>query len=235
MQAIFESVFDIGYLAVMLVLGLIILRRAARLRAASGATVGEAMETRAKIFLLFGAMTLVLACGDAFHLIPRVWALNTTGIGDYTAALGFGTLVTSITMTIFYVMFYHVWMMLYDIHPNAARAAVIYVLAVVRIVLCLFPQNKWFSTDAPESWDIYRNIPFVIIGIIMIYLLYREQRRKPAAHMKWMWLAVTLSFLFYIPVVLFAKTIPLTGMFMLPKTVCYVWMVCMVFAGTRDI
>ena len=42
-----------------------------------------------------------------------------------------------------------------------------------------------------------------------------------------MWLAVTLSFGFYIPVVLFADTIPVIGMLMIPKTCAYVWAVLM--------
>ena len=44
--------------------------------------------------------TLILGCGDAFHLVPRV--LNYFSDADYTAALGIGKLVTSITMTGFY-------------------------------------------------------------------------------------------------------------------------------------
>ncbi len=47
-------------------------------------------------------MTLLLGCGDALHLVPRV--LNYWTDGDYTAALGIGKLVTSITMTLFYIL-----------------------------------------------------------------------------------------------------------------------------------
>ena len=42
-----------------------------------------------------------------------------------------------------------------------------------------------------------------------------------------MWLAITLSFLFYIPVVLWADTLPMIGMLMIPKTLAYVWVVWM--------
>ena len=40
-----------------------------------------------------------------------------------------------------------------------------------------------------------------------------------------MWLTILLSFGFYIPVVLFADTIPLMGMLMIPKTLAYLWTV----------
>lgn len=40
-----------------------------------------------------------------------------------------------------------------------------------------------------------------------------------------MWLTIVLSFGFYIPVVLWADTIPMIGMLMIPKTCTYVWTV----------
>ncbi|MFP4551784.1 MAG: hypothetical protein ACLFNT_13325 [Spirochaetales bacterium] len=40
-----------------------------------------------------------------------------------------------------------------------------------------------------------------------------------------MWLAITLSFLFYVPVVLFASRYPLIGALMIPKTLACVWIV----------
>ena len=40
-------------------------------------------------------------------------------------------------------------------------------------------------------------------------------------------LAVTLSFAFYLPVVLLSGTYPPVGMLMIPKTLAYVWVVWM--------
>ncbi len=47
---------------------------------------------------LMGIATLVLGGGDAFHLVPRV--LNYWMTGDFTAALGIGKFITSVTMTV---------------------------------------------------------------------------------------------------------------------------------------
>ena len=96
-------------------------------------------------------------------------------------------------------------------------------LAFVRIILCLLPQNDWTGAD-PVIWGIYRNIPFVIIGAIMVALYYKQRSDEP---FKWMWLAITLSFLFYLPVVLWADVHPMIGMLMLPKTCMYIWAVMM--------
>ena len=44
---------------------------------------------------------------------------------------------------------------------------------------------------------------------------------------RFMWLAIVLSFGFYIPVVFFADAVPMIGMLMIPKTCAYVWAVLM--------
>ena len=170
-------------------------------------------------------MAVVLGAGDAFHLIPRAVALCTTGLEHYTAALGMGKWITSITMTIFYVLLYYVWRQRYHITGKRGLTAAVYVLAGLRILLCMMPQNQWLSADAPLSWGIYRNIPFALLGILVIVLFYRSAREQGDRAFGWMWLTIVLSFGFYIPVVLWADTIPMIGMLMIPKTCAYVWTV----------
>ena len=211
MQAIMESAFSIAYLITVIIFGCYIVRNHRGIRQ----------------YLLFGIMTLILGFGDAFHLVPRIIALNTMGLEDYAAALGFGTLVTSITMTVFYVILYHVWRIRYDVTGKKALTISVYALAVIRVALCLFPQNEWLSANSPAIWGIYRNIPFVILGIIIIVIYFQSAGKKNDRAFKFLWLAVSLSFLFYIPVVLWAGSYPLIGMLMLPKTCAYVWAVWM--------
>ncbi|WP_308542292.1 hypothetical protein [uncultured Oscillibacter sp.] len=170
-------------------------------------------------------MAVVLGAGDAFHLIPRAVALCTTGLEHYTAALGLGKWITSITMTIFYVLLYYVWRQRYHITGRGGLTAAVYVLAGLRILLCMMPQNQWLSADAPLSWGIYRNIPFALLGMVIIVLFYRSAREQGDRAFGWMWLTIVLSFGFYIPVVLWADTIPMIGMLMIPKTCAYVWTV----------
>lgn len=43
-----------------------------------------------------GIMAIILGAGDAFHLIPRAYALLTTGLEANAVALGIGKLITSI-------------------------------------------------------------------------------------------------------------------------------------------
>lgn len=209
MQAIAETLFDIAYLVSVITLGVLMIRGSKGNRQ----------------FLLFGWMAVVLGAGDSFHLVPRVVALCTTGLESYTAALGFGKCVTSVTMTVFYVLLYHIWRRRYHIDGRGGLTAAVYVLAGVRVALCMMPQNQWLSADAPLSWGIYRNIPFVLLGFLVVVLFYSSAKRHGDKAFRWLWLTIVLSFACYIPVVLWADAIPLMGMLMIPKTCAYLWTV----------
>ena len=211
MQVVFESMFDIVYLISVVILGIIMIKK----------SNGNAQ------FKLFGIMAVVLGCGDAFHLVPRVYAMWTTGMEANAAALGFGQFITSITMTLFYCILYNIYVKRYNIKDDKMMRTIIYGLAAIRIILCLMPQNEWLNYDAPLLWGILRNIPFAIMGLIIIVLFYKQAKLHHDQYFKYMWLAIVLSFGFYIPVVLFAKTYPLIGMLMIPKTCAYVWVVLM--------
>ena len=209
MQAIFETLFDIVYLTTVIVLGVRMIR-------------GSAGE---KQYLLFGAMAVTLGCGDAFHLVPRAVALCTTGLADYTAALGIGKLVTSVTMTVFYVLLYYVWRARYRIEGKRALTGVVWALALARILLCLMPQNGWTSAQPPLSWGIYRNIPFALLGLVVVVLFYTGAKKNADRPFRFLWLTVVISFACYLPVVLFADAVPAVGILMIPKTCAYVWTV----------
>lgn len=196
-----ESTFDILYLLIAIAAGIAILRR-----------------HKSDATKLMGAAVLTLGLGDAFHLVPRV--LHYFLAADLSAWLGFGKLVTSITMTVFYVLLYILWQKLYEKTENKTLSVVVYALAAVRVVLCLFPQNRWLANESDVLWGTIRNVPFVILGVITVVLWFRE--RKQLRPFRAVWLYVTLSFLFYIPVAVAAGLLPILGMLMLPKTICYI-------------
>ena len=162
-----------------------------------------------KQYKLFGIMAVVLGAGDSFHLVPRALALCTTGLENFTVALGTGKFITSITMTIFYILLYYVWRVRYQVQGQKNLTIAVYLLSAARIALCLFPQNAWLSAEAPLSWGIYRNIPFALLGLLIIVLFYRSAKEHEDKAFRWMWLTIVLSFGFYIPVVLWADTIPM--------------------------
>ena len=199
MQAIVETLFDTVYLFSVITIGILMIRKSKGNRQ----------------FTMFGIMAVILGSGDAFHLVPRATALCTTGLEDFTVQLGLGKWITSVTMTIFYVVLYHIGRERYQIKGYKG----------LRIVLCMMPQNAWLSAEAPLSWGIYRNIPFALMGLIIIVLFYKSAKENNDSSFRWMWLTIVLSFAFYIPVVLLADVIPMIGMLMIPKTCAYVWTV----------
>lgn len=209
MQAIIETLFDVCYLLSVITIGIRMVKS----------------SKNSRQFKLFGWMAIVLGAGDSFHLIPRMIALCTTGLENFTVALGLGKWITSVTMTLFYVLLYYVWRERYEIKGQKNLTIAVYLFAAIRIALCMMPQNNWLSADAPLSWGIYRNIPFAVIGLITIVLFYTSAKQNNDTAFKWMWMTIVLSFGFYIPVVLWANTIPMIGMLMIPKTCAYVWTV----------
>lgn len=207
MRVFFESVFDLIYLTSVIYIGFKLFRGA-----------------NSKSMKLFGVMALVLGIGDSFHLIPRVIALvSGNGFEYYAPYLGIAKFITSITMTIFYVILYYVYRERYKVAGQNNLTMAIYFLALLRIVICLFPQNEWLNYRQPLSWGIYRNIPFLILGIIIIWLFYTASKKYNDTSYKNMWLTIVLSFGFYLPVVLFAGVNETVGLLMIPKTMAYVW------------
>ncbi len=198
-----ESTFDILYLLFAIISGCMILRRA-----------------QGKTEKCMGAAALVLGCGDAFHLVPRVLDYFTDA--DMTVPLGVGKLITSITMTVFYVLLYDVWLGHYGEKESRMQRTMIWCLAAIRVVLCLFPQNGWLSNSSDMTWGIIRNVPFVILGAIICFLYYKNRGKDRGLGL--LWLYILLSFAFYLPVAVAAGLMPILGMLMLPKTVCYILM-----------
>lgn len=205
-QAIAETIFDVCYLSFALIVGLTML-----------------FKGKSTLVKKAGLMAALLGAGDAFHLVPRAYALWTTGLEANAAALGIGKFVTSITMTIFYLILYYIWRERYQVKGRKNLTAAMWVLAA----LCLLPQNQWLVYRQPLFYGVLRNIPFAIMGVLIIIIFAQESKKASAPVFRPMALAVALSFGFYLPVVLFSGAAPMVGMLMIPKTLAYVWIVVM--------
>lgn len=208
-----ESTFDILYLLFAVTSGCLILRRA-----------GNRTEK------YMGLAALILGCGDAFHLVPRV--LNYFVDADFTAALGIGKLITSVSMTVFYLLLYYIWLGRYRMRENRQTTAALWILLAIRIALCLLPQNGWIENNTDMTWGIIRNIPFVLSGAAVCVLYF--QKKNTDRIFQYFWLYLLLSFLFYIPVAVGAGLAPMLGMLMLPKTVCYILMIAVFLRSVKN-
>ena len=72
------------------------------------------------------------------------------------------------------------------------------------------------------------------MGLLIIVLFYRSAKEHDDSAFRWMWLTIVLSFGFYIPVVLWANTVPMIGMLMIPKTCAYVWTVLIGYSAMKN-
>ena len=159
-QAIGETIFDVLYLGFAITAGLIML-----------------IKGNQPLVKKFGLMAVLLGAGDSFHLVPRSYALWTTGLEANAAALGIGKLITSVTMTIFYLILFYIWRERYKIKDGKKLTATMWTLAVLRVALCMLPQNQWLAYRQPLLFGVLRNIPFAIIGVIIIVIFAREAKK----------------------------------------------------------
>lgn len=211
MPDLMEAVFDVCYLTFDLVAGILFF----------------ALSKGNKLFVLYGILTLTLCGGDAFHLVPRVVRAIKGSNDKIKKQLGIGLQVSSITMTVFYILLLYIWKCtFYEMKAPAVIETLIWVSAVVRIVLCCLPQNNWCSDEGNPRLSVLRNAVFAVTGIGVIFL-YAMSGNTYGYHMDRMVAAILISFGCYLPVTLLSKKMPKIGMLMIPKTCAYVWMISM--------
>lgn len=208
---IMEAIFDAGYLLFDLVAAILFFLFS------QGST----------LFLLYGILTLVLCGGDAFHLVPRILRAVHGSNDRIQKQLGIGLQVSSITMTVFYIILMYVWKDTFpDFSIPFALEVIVWVSAILRILICLLPQNNWCTEDGNAKLSLLRNSVFAVTGICVI-ALYAISGNASNYHMTRMVAAIILSFGCYLPVTLFSKTKPKVGLLMIPKTCAYMWMIAM--------
>lgn len=208
-RALFESSFYVIYLVFILGLGIYFIK--------------QSLNSNKRYYILFGLACLILGIGDAFHLVPRAIGLFNKTLDNPSSTLvmwlGIGKLITSVTMTIFYVLVYLFIFKRMGIKRYIYLDIIVCVLFISRIVLIALPQNDWINNSNDMLWGIYRNIPFVLLGILVIVLCFIYFNKIKCLRL--LGYFIILSFLFYLPVVIFAGSYSWVGMLMLPKTICY--------------
>ena len=206
-----EAVFDICYLIFDIIAGICFF----------------ALSKGQMLFLLYGVLAFTLCGGDAFHLVPRVIRALRGSSDQIKKQLGIGLQVSSITMTIFYVILLYIWQLTFpEIRAPRMFVILIWMSALIRIGICLLPQNEWCSDKGNRKLSLIRNSVFLVTGISVI-VLYIISGNTYGYHLTRMAIAITISFACYLPVTLFSKQKPMVGMLMIPKTCAYIWMLVM--------
>ncbi len=212
-----EVSFNITYLIV--VYGLV----AAMIRRQPAVSEGDRPVSR-----LFIWAFALLALGDTGHVGFRVlaYAMGDLGAtinvaGRQVGLVGLGALSTAVTVTLFYVLMLVIWRRRFD-RPYGWFGALLFVAAVARFVIMIFPQNQWDSEVPPQPWSIIRNLPLTILGLGVAGLMLRDALARRDKSFKWIAVMIVVSYAMYIPVILFVQVAPVVGMLMIPKTLAYV-------------
>lgn len=206
-----EALFDVLYLTFDLIAGIVFF----------------VLSKGNTLFILYGALTLTLCFGDAFHLVPRVLRALYGSDDRIKKALGIGLQVSSITMTAFYVILLYIWKFTFpEIHAPLAVEVIIWVSAMLRILICLLPQNNWLKEEGNMKLSLIRNGIFAITGI-GVMILYGISGNTYGYHLYLMIVAIIISFGCYLPVTILSKKYPKVGLLMIPKTCAYMWIIVM--------
>ena len=211
MPDLMESIFDIGYLVFDLIAGILFL----------------IYSNHNALFILYGILTLTLCFGDAFHLIPRIKKAIIGTNEKIQYELGLGLQISSITMTIFYIMLLYIWKLTFNsLSSPICIDLLIWITGIVRIVICLLPQNGWTTNQKNSTLSFIRNSVFLVTGLCIVYLYYISGNLYNF-HLYRMCFAIIVSFACYMPVTIYSKKYPMIGMLMIPKTISYIWMIVM--------
>ena len=173
------------------------------------------------LFILYGILTLTLCGGDAFHLVPRIIRAVCGSSDKIKKQLGIGLQISSITMTAFYIILMYIWKFTFPgFTIPVIIEVIIWISAIVRIVICMFPQNNWCTDEGNMKLSVIRNSVFAVTGIGVI-ILYLISGNAYGYHLTRMVAAIIIS------LTLFSKTKPKVGLLMIPKTCAYMWIIAM--------
>ena len=110
------------------------------------------------LFVLYGILTLTLCGGDAFHLVPRIIRAVRGTSDKIKRQLGIGLQVSSITMTVFYIILMYIWKFTFpEFTLPVTIEAIVWISAVVRNLICLFPPKKWGTKEKKKKILVIHN------------------------------------------------------------------------------
>ena len=211
-----EIVFNLAYLVT--VWGLVAALVARRSRVAP--------KDKRVANLVTWAFTL-LALGDTGHVGFRVVGYAVSNLeltlavaGGEVGLVGLGAMATAFTVTLFYVVMLYIWKARFDRRFGWFQLALL-AAAAVRVGLMMPPANEWNQSLPPQPWSTYRNLPLMVQGLGVAYLILRDAIQAEDRAFRWIGVMILVSYACYIPVVFFVQRVPMVGMLMIPKTVAY--------------
>lgn len=182
-------------------------------------TVKDNQRTAQRFILAFFLLTI----GDIFHVGFPVFISISGLVVVYDSIANVGALLTAITITMFYMIFVDIWRVNFIKEKNLTYYLLL-TTGLVRLIILIIPQSRLENIILPIEWHLIRNIPLLILGLAIAFLMYWNGNMINDTRFKSISYTIFSSFAFYLPVILFASRIPSLGMLMIPKSVAYIVM-----------
>lgn len=221
-----EIIFNIGYLIVIWVIVSKMFRRVENVRP-------KDIPVARSMMLAF----TLLAFGDTGHVGFRVLAYYLGGLetklsifGGEVSLVGSGALATAVTITFFYVAMLDAWRKRFNGKYGVFEYALI-VAGIARLILFIHPGNQWNSVIPPYGWSVARNIPLMLQGLGVAYLVLRDGIKYKDRIFKLIGIMILVSYACYLPVIFLVQKASVVGMLMIPKTLAYIAIAIIAYKG----
>lgn len=205
----FETLCDILYLLIMIALSVNLL-----LKDGFG-------NPESRTYHLAGFMVVILILGDSFRFIPRITSFFIKDSDNVELVQDKGKIISSIVITLFYVFLWSLGIIIFSAQISFFYTILVYILAVIRIVLCLISQK--YSKDS--LWDIYRNLPFVFL-VFVVGLLFFFYRYKIFS-LVYAWVAIYFSLIFSMVVLFLSTKTERVGFWVIMRNLSLIWLISM--------
>ena len=174
-----------------------------------------------RTYHLAGFMAVILILGDSFRFIPRITSFFIKDSDNVELVQDKGKIISSIVITFFYVFLWSLGIIIFSAQISVFYTILVYILAVIRIVLCLISQK--YSKDS--LWDIYRNLPFVFL-VFVVGLLFFFYRYKIFS-LVYAWVAIYFSLIFSMVVLFLSTKTERVGFWVIMRNLSLIWLISM--------
>jgi hypothetical protein len=185
-------------------------------------------------YKVFGNLSYCLGIADAIYLIPRLYAILTTGIEDNLKVIGWGRLGYSITITLFFIVLYNAYNIRFHKKRNKRLDYTIYILSFIRIFICLLPGNDWFELNTSKTYAIIRLIPLGLMGLLLIMVTFLHGRKFNDKKYKIVPVGIFFSILFLEPIALVPGDQNKIFIFTILRTISLLWIIILGYKELRE-
>ena len=208
-QVMMETTFNVIYLIYICIIVILMSKNMSKVSQ-------EEVATAKRIRLAF----LSLFIGDLGHVGARLIALFSGDMELNYTVLGIGTLFEMVGLIFVFMFFTDAWRVHFK-HQKSLLFKVLIGVGIVGLIIFIFPQNQWTAQTAPYEMQVIRNIPWVVQGILLSILIFRDAKAASDKKLIRIGIYIFVSFFFYTPVLFFGELAPMLGMLMIIGTVIY--------------